>query len=72
MPLKLRTLNAKAGERNKLKTAYGPWFVTHSNGWAYAVCTAEDYPERHAYGLIDKIRGCAEKSANPCDGKFLK
>lgn len=35
----MRALNAKAGERNKLKTGYGPWYVMHRGGWAYAVCT---------------------------------
>lgn len=52
MPKKLAALNAKAGERNKLKTEYGSWFVMHMDDWAYAVCTSMDYPERHAYKLI--------------------
>lgn len=72
MPAKLRTLNAKTGERNKLKTSYGPWYVTHQNGWAYAVCTGDEYPERHAYGLIDQIKELTHKNNNPGDEKFLK
>ena len=42
--LKIKGLNSKPGERNKLKTAYGAWFVMHGNGWVYAVCTSETYP----------------------------
>ncbi len=56
MGFKLRALNAKPGERNKLNAEYGPLYVLHQNGWGYAVCTTEGYPERHVYGLIDKIK----------------
>lgn len=69
--LKIRALNQKQGERNKLKTAYGNWFVTQSKGWAYAVCCSENYPERHAYGLIASIKTEAEKG-DATDFKFLK
>lgn len=70
--IKLRALNAKAGERNKLKAEYGTWYVMHENGWGYAVCTTEDYPERHAYGLIDKIKVHTENNQNKNEGKFQK
>jgi hypothetical protein len=33
MGVKLRALNAKPGERNKLNAEYGPWYVLHQNGW---------------------------------------
>ena len=57
MASKIKALRSKVDEREKLKTAYGVWFVVHDNNdISYAVCTAEDYPERHAYGLIQKLR----------------
>lgn len=33
------------------------WFVKHDkNDVSYAVCTSEEYPERHAYGLIAELQ----------------
>jgi hypothetical protein len=33
------------------------WFVTHDeNDISYAVCTEEDYPERHAYGMLEQLK----------------
>ena len=50
-------MRSHSGERDKLRTQYGVWFVTHDdNDISYAVCTQEEDPERHAYGLIDKLK----------------
>jgi vesicle-associated membrane protein 7/small nuclear ribonucleoprotein D3 len=57
IPQKIKALKSRAGERDKLRTPYGFWFVTHDdNDISYAVCTSETYPERHAYGLIEKLQ----------------
>jgi hypothetical protein len=57
MTSKIKALRSKPNERDKLRTAYGIWYVTHDeNDIAYAVCTTEEYPERHAFGLIDKLK----------------
>lgn len=57
LPQKTKALKAKANERDKLKTPYGVWYVTHDdNDIVYALCTSEEYPERHAYGLIQKLQ----------------
>jgi len=33
------------------------WFVKHDkNDISYALCTSEEYPERHAYGLITELQ----------------
>ena len=62
IPQKIKALRSYANERDKLKTQYGVWFVTHDNNdVAYAVCTQEEYPERHAFGLIDKLRNKIEE-----------
>ena len=56
MASKIKALRSKKGEREKLRTAYGVWYATHDdNDICYAVCTSEDYPERHAFGLIGKL-----------------
>lgn len=40
LPQKARALKAKANERDKLKTPYGIWWVTHDdNDICYALCT---------------------------------
>ncbi len=53
---KIKALNSKSGQRDKINTTYGAWFATKKNGWVYGVCTNDNYPERHAFGLIGKIR----------------
>lgn len=54
---KIKSLKLKNEERQKFKTDYGVWYVKHDKyDISYAVCTNEDYPERHAFGLIDKIQ----------------
>jgi hypothetical protein len=54
--MKIKALRARTNERDKLKTQYGVWYVTHDdNDISYALCTNEEYPERHAYGLIAKL-----------------
>ncbi len=46
-------LKSKKGERNQLKTTYGIWHVTYDdNDVCYALCAADTYPERHAFGMI--------------------
>lgn len=33
------------------------WWVTHDEyDICYGVCTEENYPERHAFGLIQKLK----------------
>ena len=50
-------MRARTNERDKLKTQYGVWFVSHDeNDISYALCTDEEYPERHAFGLIEKLK----------------
>lgn len=57
MPSKIKSLRSKVDERDKLRTNYGVWYVTYDNNdICYAVCTDESYPERHAYGLIQKLQ----------------
>ena len=57
MASKIKALRSKVDQRDKLRTGYGVWYVTHDkNDISYAVCTDEAYPERHAYGLIQKIK----------------
>lgn len=54
---KIKALKSKVGERDKLRTAYGVWYVTYDdNDVSYAVCTIESYPERHAYALIERLQ----------------
>ena len=56
MASKIKALRSKRGEREKLRTAYGVWYAIHDeNDICYAVCTNEEYPERHAFGLISKL-----------------
>lgn len=57
MPSKIKALKTKSGERDKLRTPYGVWFVTHDdNDICYALCAVDLYPERHAFGLIEKLQ----------------
>ena len=57
MASKIKALRSKTDQRDKLRTAYGVWYVTHDkNDISYAVCCEESYPERHAFGLIQKIK----------------
>ncbi len=57
MPSKIKSLKSKVDERDKLRTAYGVWHVTHDdNDISFAVCTDEGYPERHAYAIIQKLQ----------------
>ena len=65
---KVKALRSRQGEREKLKTAYGIWFVTHYKNIYYAVCTDETYPERHAFGMIEKLK--AEADGKEEDPKF--
>jgi hypothetical protein len=45
MTSKIKALRSKPNERDKLRTAYGIWYVTHDeNDIAYAVCTSDEYP----------------------------
>ena len=56
MASKIKALRSKKGEREKLRTAYGVWYAIHDeNDICYAVCTTDEYPERHAFGLISKL-----------------
>ena len=37
---KIKALKSKVGERDKLRTAYGVWYVMHDdNDISYGVCT---------------------------------
>ena len=57
MAAKIKALRSKIDEREKLRTGYGVWWVTHDdNDICYGVCTDETYPERHAFGLIQKLK----------------
>ena len=57
LPQKTKALKAKANERDKLKTPDGVWYVTHDdNDIVYALCTSDEYPERHAYALLQKLQ----------------
>ena len=56
MASKVKALRTKTNEREKLRASYGVWYATQDeNDICYAVCTTEDYPERHAFGLISKL-----------------
>ncbi len=40
MGSKAKTLRSKVDDRDKLRTAYGVWYITHDdNDILYAVCT---------------------------------
>lgn len=61
MLLKIKKLDLKPEERQKIKSPNGAWFVrVDSNQVAYlALCTA-DYPERHVYKMIDEAQAKIE------------
>jgi hypothetical protein len=62
MASKIKALRSKVDERDKLRTSYGVWYVTHDkNDISYGVCTDEAYPERHAYAFIQKIKDKIEE-----------
>ena len=66
MASKIKALRSKVDEREKLRTGYGVWWVTHDeNDICYAVCTEESYPERHAFGLIQKLKDQVKKMNHP-------
>ena len=67
MASKIKALRSKIDEREKLRTPYGVWYVTHDeNDICYGVCTDEGYPERHAFGLIQKLKEKI-KQINHCE-----
>lgn len=54
---KAKFLKSKLGERDKLACDYGVWFVTRGEeDLLFAACVQEDYPERVAFGLIQKVQ----------------
>jgi len=62
---KLNLLNLRPEERQKIKTANGSWFCrVNANQIACVVLCGEDYPERHAYALLQDAQGELEKIPN--------
>ena len=54
---KAKVLQLKVGAREKLACDYGLWYVTRGeDDLFFATCVSDDYPERVAYGLIQKIQ----------------
>ncbi len=54
---KAKVLRLKIGVREKLACDYGLWFVIRGDeDLFFAACVSDEYPERVAYGLIDKIQ----------------
>lgn len=62
---KLSLLNLKPEERQKIKTSNGAWFCRiNANQIACVVLCSEDYPERHAYTLVQEAQTELEKLPN--------
>ena len=62
---KLGLLNLKPEERQKIKTANGAWFCrANANQIACLVLCNEDYPERHAYKMVNDAQVELEKIPN--------
>jgi len=62
---KLNLLNLRPEERQKIKTANGAWFCRVSqNQIAIIVLCGEDYPERHAYTMLQDAQAELEKIPN--------
>jgi hypothetical protein len=62
---KIKPLELKADERQKCKTPNGAWFVKVDKNQiiSLALCTV-DYPERHAYRLIEEAQKEIEQVPN--------
>lgn len=59
---KAKALRSRQGERERLNTDYGAWFLTRGeDDLLYAVCVSEEYPERTAFGLIQKVEALISK-----------
>jgi hypothetical protein len=53
---KAKFLKARVGERDKLKGEFGNWYVVRTTETLLsAACVSDDYPERLAYGLLQKL-----------------
>lgn len=53
---KAKFLRSRVGERDKLKGEFGNWYVVRSSETLLsAACVNDDYPERLAYGLLQKL-----------------
>jgi hypothetical protein len=62
---KLKMLNLAPEERQKCNTQNGAWFCrADGNGIVYMALCNPNYPERHAYALIDEAQEEIEKVPN--------
>lgn len=53
----LKNLKLAPEERQKISTASGAWFVkSDDQDVSYLVLTTNNYPERHAYGMIQEVQ----------------
>ena len=63
---KIKALKCRVAERERLKGEAGNWYITRgASDLMYAACVSEGYPERTAFGLIQRIEALVqEKTAN--------
>jgi len=65
---KLKMLNLAPDERQKCNTQNGAWFCrADSNGIVYMALCNPNYPERHAYNMINEAQEEIEKVPNYYD-----
>jgi vesicle-associated membrane protein 7 len=65
---KLKLLNLAPDERQKCNTQNGAWFCrADSSGLVYMALCNPNYPERHAYNLINEAQEEIEKIPNYAD-----
>lgn len=70
---KIKALKCKVGERERLKGDAGNWYVTRGeSNLMYAACAGEGYPERTAYGLIQKIETLVQGKSKVVEGAEKK
>jgi hypothetical protein len=53
----IKNLALSANERQKISSAFGIWFcIRDQQGIIYFVLCTSNYPERHIYGAIEKLK----------------
>ena len=59
---KMRDFGLNPEERQKISTKNGNWFAkAGENNLLYFVLTDREYPERHAYGMVQIVQDAASK-----------
>ena len=62
---KIKALRCRVAERERLKGEAGNWYITRgASNIMYAACVGEGYPERTAFGLMQKIEALVQGRAS--------